>query len=251
MESRWRNVRDGFIKYRKKLKTKSGDGAKTVKEYKYAKVLSFLIPYLGDRPTSGNLEMDDSDEVDDDAQQETLSVIENDASQTGSQPESLQRKCPDTPSISSLSATGKRRKQMPRDDVDTTICEYLKKKIRSPVKIDEKPDDVDLFLQSMAASIRKLPAHQRAAVKYKIHGIVHEAEMQCSFPKWCRHLSYNQRVKNRTYPTQNTRSLNLTLHHLPLCHQLSCSQWVPVLLPRSLSRLVTRATNTHNTCEYI
>ena len=73
VETRWKNVRDGFMKYRRKLKTRSGDGAKTLKEYKYANVMSFLIPYLDDRPTSGNLGVDshDDEDDDDDTQQET------------------------------------------------------------------------------------------------------------------------------------------------------------------------------------
>lgn len=183
MENRWRNIRDGFKKYQKKLVTKSGDGAKTVKAYKYAKNLSFLIPHLADRPSSGNLQAGDSDDEEEDDTQSEMNVTEDDTSQPESRGYVSQVSA--TPSMcSSRAVSTKKRKRTPGDDdMDATICEYFKKKIRSPTKIDEKPDDVDLFLQSIADSIRKLSAYQRSDVKYKIHGIVHEAEMKYSFPQ--------------------------------------------------------------------
>ena len=84
---------------------------------------------------------------------------------------------------SSSQSTSKRKQKRTQDDLDATLCRYLKKKSHSPKKTEEKQDDVDLFLQSMAASIRKLAASKRAEVKFKIHSIVHEAEMQCCFPQ--------------------------------------------------------------------
>ena len=41
----------------------------------------------------------------------------------------------------------------------------------------EREDDIDHFMKSMAATIRKLPPHAIANVKYEIHGIVHQAEI--------------------------------------------------------------------------
>ena len=43
---KWKDVKDSYRKYRKKLSTKSGQEAKSVKEYKYAKQLEFLIPHM-------------------------------------------------------------------------------------------------------------------------------------------------------------------------------------------------------------
>ena len=178
METRWKNVCDGLGKCRRKQKCGSGDAAKTVKEYKYAKALSFLIPYLGDRPTSSNLEEESADDL---LQQDNFTDEEDDASQISDLQARQDR--PVTPSNSSVASSHPKRKQKPtHHDLDATFCQYLKKKSRSPVKIEEKQDDVDLFLQSMAGTIRKLPAHERAEVKFKIHSIVHEAEMQCCFP---------------------------------------------------------------------
>ena len=179
METRWKNVCDGFGKYRRKLKSRSGDAAKTVKEYKYAKALSFLTPYLGDRPTSSNL----AEESDDDLlQPDNFTDEEDDASQISDLQPRQDPVTPSNPSVAS-SSHSKRKQKHTQDDLDATLCQYLKKKSRSPVKTEEKQDDVDLFLQSMAGTISKLPARKQAEVKFKIHSIVHEAEMQCCFPQ--------------------------------------------------------------------
>ncbi|XP_064597534.1 transcription factor Adf-1-like [Liolophura sinensis] len=180
VETRWKNVRDGFSKYKRKLKCQSGDAAKPVKEYKYAKALSFLTPYLGDRPTSSNL-TEGSDE--DPLPPDTFSDEEDDASQISDiQPRHDRPVTPLSTSVAS-SSQSKRKQRRTQDDLDATLCHYLKKKSRTPEKREEKQDDVDLFLLSMAGTIRKLPARKRTEVKFKIHSVVHQAEMQCCFPE--------------------------------------------------------------------
>ena len=62
IESRWKNVRDGLCRYRRKVRSKSGVGEKTVKEYKYAQLLGFLVPFLPDRSTEGISESNDYDD---------------------------------------------------------------------------------------------------------------------------------------------------------------------------------------------
>lgn len=179
VETRWKNVRDGFSKYRRKQKCQSGDAAKSVKEYKYAKALSFLTPYLSDRPTSSNL----AQESDEDSLQPNNVIDEEDASQISDfQPRQDRPVTPMNTSVASSSQSKPNRKQKcTQEDLDVTLCRYLKKKSRTFETREEKPDDVDLFLQSMADTIRKLPAGKRAEVKFQIHAIVHKAEMQCCF----------------------------------------------------------------------
>ncbi|XP_064630935.1 uncharacterized protein LOC135489485 [Lineus longissimus] len=55
-KSKWKNIRDAMRRYKNDIRTKSGQGRKKVKEYKYAKMLGFLEPFLEDRRSSGNLQ---------------------------------------------------------------------------------------------------------------------------------------------------------------------------------------------------
>ena len=180
-------MRDGFNKSRRKQKSQSGDAVRAVKEYKYARALSFLTPFLCDRPTSSNY-TEGSDE--DSLQPDNFTDEDEDASLSVTfgqlpdyQPGRDHSDPPLNTSVSSSSqSTSKRKQKRTQDDSDDTLsCSYLKKS-RTSGKREEKRDDVDLFLQSMATTIRKLPARTRAEVKFKIHSIVHEAEMQFCFP---------------------------------------------------------------------
>ncbi|KAK3732052.1 hypothetical protein RRG08_026439 [Elysia crispata] len=139
-----------------KLKCRSGDASKSVKEYKYAKALSFLTPYLGDRPTSSNL-VEGSDE--NLLQPDNFTDEEDDASQISDfQPRLDRTATPLNASVASSSqSTSKRKQKRSQDDLDATLCQYLKKESRTLEKREEKQDDVDLFLQSMAGTTRKLP----------------------------------------------------------------------------------------------
>lgn len=55
-KDRWKNIRGSYSKYRAKLKTKSGQGAKRVKEYYLAPYLLFLDPFLKSRKSKGNID---------------------------------------------------------------------------------------------------------------------------------------------------------------------------------------------------
>ncbi|CAH2010346.1 unnamed protein product [Acanthoscelides obtectus] len=54
-KDRWKNIRGSYSKYRAKLQTKSGQGAKRVKEYYLAPHLLFLDPFLKSRKSKGNI----------------------------------------------------------------------------------------------------------------------------------------------------------------------------------------------------
>lgn len=63
-KDRWKNLRGSYSKYKAKLKTKSGQGAKRVKEYYLAPHLLFLDPFLKSRKSRGNMD-EESDTLSD------------------------------------------------------------------------------------------------------------------------------------------------------------------------------------------
>uniref|UniRef100_A0A1A8EN57 MADF domain-containing protein n=1 Tax=Nothobranchius korthausae TaxID=1143690 RepID=A0A1A8EN57_9TELE len=64
-KSRWKQLRDSFVKYRKRTSLPSGAAGGSQRDWKYAELMSFLIPFLqsrsskinlGPMPTSGSVE---------------------------------------------------------------------------------------------------------------------------------------------------------------------------------------------------
>ncbi|CAL8238984.1 unnamed protein product [Gadus morhua 'NCC'] len=54
---RWKGLRDAFVKHRKKLQhLPSGSGATSQRDWKYSNLMSFLVPFMPSRSTTGNLE---------------------------------------------------------------------------------------------------------------------------------------------------------------------------------------------------
>ncbi|XP_064637862.1 uncharacterized protein LOC135494042 [Lineus longissimus] len=145
---------DAMRRYKNDIRTKSGQGRKNVKEYKYAKMLGFLEPFLEDRRSSGNLQA--TQEEGHDEKQTTKDVsdfLAEDDDQT------VDEDHDDTmePSSSSKTSavTAKKRKKTESTDViattDAVFLNYIKKKSE---KMDRKPpidtdDDVADFMKSM------------------------------------------------------------------------------------------------------
>ncbi|XP_064650030.1 uncharacterized protein LOC135501712 [Lineus longissimus] len=153
-KSKWKNIRDAMRRYKNDIRTKSGQGRKKVKEYKYAKMLGFLEPFLEDRRSSGNLQA--TQEEGHDEKQTTNDVsdcLAEDDDQT------VDEDHDDTmePSSSSKTSavTAKKRKKTESTDViattDAVFLNYIKKKSE---KMGRKPptdtdDDVADFMKSM------------------------------------------------------------------------------------------------------
>lgn len=178
METRWKNVRDGLTKWLRTTKTKSGDGAKNVKPYKYARILEFLMPFLANRETVSNLPDSEEDISDNDSTRED-EEFENTAESGPTFGDKAEIASIASSATSKKAATKGQKRSL--DYVDQTLCDYLKKKTSTTVT-SEEPDEIDLFLKSMASTIRKLPARKRADVRFQIHNIVHQAEMECLYP---------------------------------------------------------------------
>ncbi|KAK7922818.1 hypothetical protein WMY93_009720 [Mugilogobius chulae] len=63
-KEKWRSLRDSFVKSRKKSALPSGSGAGVIKEWKFEKIISFILPYLQPRSSRSNLDIAQQEELD-------------------------------------------------------------------------------------------------------------------------------------------------------------------------------------------
>ncbi|XP_041377058.1 uncharacterized protein LOC121389477 [Gigantopelta aegis] len=206
---RWKSVRDNMRKNQNAMKGKRGRSAKTVRPYKFGAILKFLIPFLEDREPKSSLEKDeptcdqmdeDNGDFEDNMKEELLdeeTEVTFHAELYQSAASSSSETCSATPTTTPTTTPpttpvthGKRKRNLnTKECVDQSVGALLTEKENEIIKKRNAPsvekaddDDVDQFLKSMATTIRKLPARAVADVKYKIHGIIHEAEMLYMFP---------------------------------------------------------------------
>lgn len=60
----WGSIRDQFRKTLNKRKTKSGQAAENNRKYKYEDIISFLVPYLGEKEGLTNVPLIEDEETD-------------------------------------------------------------------------------------------------------------------------------------------------------------------------------------------
>ncbi|XP_064638303.1 uncharacterized protein LOC135494319 [Lineus longissimus] len=221
VKQKWKTVRDNYRRYLNATKTKSGQAAKAVTQYKYAGLLEFLKPSLDDRETTSNLGQDtqELDEVDDDgiaAEEDARSSdCENeDISVSVASASSVSRSSTPTPFRNPSASSSKKRKS--KDEFDEVVSDFFsekKKQLQQNRNVPlaqpkEELDDIDRFMKSMGDIVRTLPARAVADIKFKIHGIVHEAQMRHVFPADEVHFNRHQKSASNPVPAfqsgQNT-----------------------------------------------
>ncbi|KAL8607097.1 hypothetical protein ACOMHN_008683 [Nucella lapillus] len=185
-QSKWKNLRDNMVKHMKR-KLMHQDGQRKVKQYAFAKLLDFIVPFLelNGRPndtadnTSGlNL---DCEEVADNSY-----AAEEDGSISPAEvpipKEETTHPVVITPN-QVVQSHSRSQSSSPSSSFSNSAWSPRPKRQRRCVPSKQDGDEVGLFLASMAGSIRKLPPEVQAQVRFSIHRIVHDAEMEYLYPR--------------------------------------------------------------------
>ncbi|CAL8326281.1 unnamed protein product [Boreogadus saida] len=79
-KARWKGLRDAFVKHRKKVQhLPSGSGATSQRDWRYSNLMSFLVPFMPSRSTTGNLEASEPGQNTQDTQEEEAQEQQEDA----------------------------------------------------------------------------------------------------------------------------------------------------------------------------
>ena len=164
--------------------------------------MQFLNPFTSTKRTSGNLPQSSDDEDVDDAsqalQEEETQPSRDDGSVDGTRSQSQRdsedaldapptpgqqramtsRPTTPSPSVSSASSFGKRRrKELSVDPVSDRVMQYLESSLKQTEEHKEEPDDADKhFLLSLLPTLKRLDARANSGVKIKIQQLLHDAE---------------------------------------------------------------------------
>ncbi|XP_067653354.1 transcription factor Adf-1-like [Haliotis asinina] len=133
-KSRWKSLRDRYVRMKREQKTKSGQGAKSKKPWKYANIMSFLARFVQEAETSSNLAISDDDA--DDQQQGDQSLDAGNTSTDGTMDVSTDSQSNPAPSTSftsrpippkDLPKPTKRSRNQVDDPVGRAMLNYLQK----------------------------------------------------------------------------------------------------------------------------
>lgn len=198
----WKNLRDS---YRCSLKTakagKSGDAAKKIKVWKFTEQMSFLIPYMKDRPRSSNMACDDeaasqlnetqkavSDDVNENVHEIEVDCNEEQVSQDSETPSTsnenkLKRKLSQLQSDQSATPNAKKIAKAKNSPLQFLREQAKKREERSEARqryrdvlLHSSHDSLRLFFDSMYEATKCLPLPQQRQVRKALFNAVSAAE---------------------------------------------------------------------------
>uniref|UniRef100_A0A2A4JXY4 MADF domain-containing protein n=1 Tax=Heliothis virescens TaxID=7102 RepID=A0A2A4JXY4_HELVI len=178
----WALLRDAFRRSHKKKKdTKSGQASVREKKWRYEEEMSFLLPYMKERPTKCPIPPVPG--FNDYAHEEEVAQspeVEQQSTDTFT-PEVSQQTVGTLPTTPSPAQTPKhpqpkgKRGQKATDETPSTV---LMKYIIESKNNTPPPDDIEQVMAGVVTTLRSFPPRERAIAKAKIFKIVSDMEIE-------------------------------------------------------------------------
>lgn len=196
-KNEWKKLRDGHRESLKRMKTcTSGQAAPPKNNWKYANLLEFLLPYMKNRPRSGN-----ANESQNNATNNPVEVgMTNERQDTTNTSMEVQNAMPEdnehisviesmqSPSQGSVSSEQRQRKRKANEDSLHDLLKDIdsdfenRREIRDKKRAEEAEEmkknrhPMNLFFDSMCETTKNLPDWLQRQVKKKVFEAVSEAE---------------------------------------------------------------------------
>lgn len=186
-KKRWINIRDAFQAYLNRLlAASSSHDPRTIKKYKYAHLLDFLLAHMkkgrffksamqaveSSSSGSSSLNMQPSCSATPDI---SVSDDQRNSSEEGKKPDSRVNYS----SKSSIRHTNKRKRQL-ENTVSRQMIKY--RQLQRALVSTRDEDGTESFFKAMAAAVGRLPNRAKAEVKLQIHQLVQQAELKYLYP---------------------------------------------------------------------
>ncbi|XP_066960700.1 uncharacterized protein [Macrobrachium rosenbergii] len=171
-KSRWKHLRGGLTRYIKKRQGKSGQGAKSIRQFYLWDVMQFVLPFLKSRIQTGTLptpspadDSEDPDDVEDDDVDPKNPVCE--ACLEGLETPRTTKNHPSLPSFATSSKRG--RKRVADDPFERTVADFISKKSGGE---SENPDFQ--FFKSLLPDVAGFSGSQKRRFKIKVLELIDE-----------------------------------------------------------------------------
>lgn len=209
-KKKWSSIRDQLRRTLQKRKTKSGQATGSIRKYKFEDVLSFLVPFLGEREGVTNvLSQQNEEEVFEHIEENELETenIENNTDTVLEQPtveDEIPSNTPRPPSRNQFQNTTftkpkhlKRKIQRIPESSHKIHCEspssqlmafILAEKAAEKSALQKEQHAVDAFLAGIAPTLKSLSPELLIEAKGKIFNVVQELELK--------QLQYNNSQEN-------------------------------------------------------
>lgn len=170
VKKKWRDLRDAFVRYRREDQSRrvSRAAASQKRPWRYAQIMSFLLPFITPRRTTSNLTETERET------QEGERVTDTDHTQESVRPDEIE-------GTSDLSGERRRRRRVVSASpsaFEQMIVTAIESANQPPTQ-EKDPDQA--FLDSLLPALKRMPIQKNAATKLKMHQLIYEAEFECKY----------------------------------------------------------------------
>lgn len=217
-KTRWKSLRDRFRKEKNKEREmrRSGAGSSVTQPWRFMAVMGFLTPFITDRETSSNVQRPPSFLPSSSSVRESLSPDPEDSQAEGSS-QSNSQQAPagrdekgneeDSQADRGRQTEAGRQTMVARhmEQEETRVANKGRKRKghemsaferemlsaiepltqmaslpRPPLPQTSPEDEDEMFFKSLSPSIRRLPLTRRARLRFEIHQLVYQAELEAA-----------------------------------------------------------------------
>lgn len=188
-KSKWKKLRDSHRDaLKRKNATRSGQSGKQIREWKYEKVMEFLIPYMTNRnrttnyTSQTNINEQETNSLENNVTDEFFETSSNHTRSTPEDRPSVQHSPSPTSSVSSSTCRNATRKS---DEISNLLIQHHanrerirqeKLEIQSLIEKNNTLDEMDTFFLSISKSVKKLSHYMQLQAKRKIFNVLLELE---------------------------------------------------------------------------
>lgn len=181
-KERWESLRSQYRKNENKQKTKSGQAASNISNWKYASQMHFLKQFMKDRSRVTSMTTTTSNDSDEEKSDESTNDCEieannNEQTNENNNEENVDEDVDKEVTQTSSLKTPKLRKKITHTDytkesASTTLMKYLVQQKRE----EQPPHPIDTFFSLMATSVKKFNATDQHFVKTQLFSLVSDIE---------------------------------------------------------------------------
>lgn len=174
-KERWESLRSQYRKNENKQKTKSGQAASIISNWKYASQMHFLKQFMKDisRVTLMTTDDDSDEEKSDESTNECeIEANNNENNNEENVDEDVDKEVTQTSSLKTPKLRIKITHTDTKESASTTLMKYLVQQKRE----EQPPHPIDTFFSLMATSVNKFNATDQHFVKTKLFSLVSDIE---------------------------------------------------------------------------
>lgn len=170
VKKKWRDLRDAFVRYRREDQSRrvSRAAASQKRPWRYAQIMSFLLPFITPRRTTSNLTETERET------QEGERVTDTDHTQESVRPHEIEG----TPDLSGERRRRRRVVSASPSAFEQMIVTAIESANQPPTQ-EKDPDQA--FLDSLLPGLKRMSIQKNAATKLKMHQLIYEAEFECKY----------------------------------------------------------------------